>query len=193
MNKCPVCKTGKMKLSGCYTYCYSCSYSHFIMTNDYLDASAMFLGQLVSNAYFSDRKALGKFMLELIEQHLPMLEQHLRSIATGQANFLAGIMTTVEDHAINLQIGPDKFNVEEAEDGLKCQCGATEFTMVTPGHLVCECSAQFKYNEDKGIFLPTFQCGVCNNITFDSIDSVLIECRECKAAHRYVNGESVLL
>lgn len=186
--KCLNCKTGKLEVSGSHKYCDKCNHVEFVLTSDYVDACVVVLSELVSNTKFEDRKALGRTLLQHISDHLPMLERVLGTMIQGRAEFMASMMETVEDQAINLVLGGETLNEEEAEKTLTCRCGCEKFVINGPFELSCEdCGAPFFYNEDRGIYLPLFKCD-CGSIRV-AIDGSLGTCKECNAGYLYNKRE----
>lgn len=188
MIRCPMCVTGLLTKSGCHIYCDKCSYTSFEMTQDYIHQASCLLAELVSNTKYPTRHELGRSILANIEMHLPKLDLFFSNIVVGRTEFLAKIMESVEDLAINLQIGADIVNEVTAEKQLRCTCGAEDFKMLTVGSLACKCGAYFKINVATGMYVPVFQCS-CGCIRHSIIDALLVECDDCGLAFLHNSEE----
>lgn len=184
MKKCPSCIVGNLIQTGAHVDCDKCEYSAFVMTEYYIDSCAVVIGELVSNIKFNDNNALRRIVLAHTRRHLPMFDAYLDSLESGETQFMASFMMKVKDNAINLQIGPEMLNEEQAVQALKCSCGAADFSIISPFKLKCKCGATFKYSEVMGRYMPDFICYKCENFSFNDIDKILFECADCKVAYR---------
>lgn len=178
--KCFVCKTGNMTLSGSHLYCDSCSFTRFVVTNDYIDACVVVLADLVSNTQFNNRKDVANALFEHIEKHLPMLDQYLNTVTNGQKNLGGILFSAVEAQAINLKIGTEHINPVEVAKKLVCACGDNRFHSPNKvSEVVCtSCNAPYDYKEDTGMFEPRFLCK-CGYTSWYDEDDHLILCKQC--------------
>lgn len=184
MDRCPTCIKGKLVKSGSHLFCDTCTYSQFVITQEYLDASVDMLAVLVSNTKFPTVKDVARTILHHIELHLPKLDDHLTNIISGKAEYISGLIDNVEQQAINLQIGKDVLNGQDAEQQLRCQCGSEDFHMVSAGKLLCKaCGAGYEYNEPSGLYLPIFLCE-CGCAAYEKEDdSNMVTCHGCGAIY----------
>jgi hypothetical protein len=186
--KCPICAAAT-KQSGAHIYCIQCDYIEFTVTSDYLEASKAFIGALVSNTVYPTAQQYGSSVYGLIEQHLPMLESYFNRVVNRQQELFQKFAEDVIPHAVNLQIGPEKHNLEELPQDLVCSCGCTEFTFskLGIGKILCNnCMAEFQFKVNNNRFMPTFACSVCGCNSKEEIDEVLSQCSNCKSA--YIDG-----
>lgn len=183
--RCPVCVKGKITLSGSHKYCDNCDYSVFVVTQGYLDSCVILLSDLTSNTKFPSKSAFAETVFYHIEHHLPMLNRYLETIMGGRQAFGATMLLAVETQAINLQIGEELLNAEDAVRQLRCQCGADDFHVQSPSRLVCKtCNALYIYEEAEGIYKPDFlcKCGFAAYNTDDD-DSPLVQCKQCNKVY----------
>jgi hypothetical protein len=190
MKKCPVCNVGKLVTSGAHVYCDNCSFSHFNMTDDYIESCAAVLSSLVSNTKFKTYDDFRLVSVQHIQTHVPVLYEYITMTLSGQESFITSILDTVKTQAINLQIDSYVHGPEESGRDLVCQCGAgDQFNMVKVGELVCmSCDAKYIYSEETGDYYPEFLCG-CGYASYEVYDDFLCRCKECKTvyAHDTVN------
>lgn len=176
MNKCPVCKTGNLVKSGAHLYCDKCSFSQFVLTDDYMNACINLLAELVSNTKFPGPKEFGSALMYYIAMHLPQLDDWLATVVSGKNELLEQIYDSVVAAAINLQIGEETFNEQEARESLRCQCGCDDFELVKVGELHCRgCNAKYVYNHEEGIYEPYFLCE-CGQAAYTTLDDYLCQC-----------------
>ncbi|MNU34873.1 hypothetical protein D3C71_234590 [compost metagenome] len=186
--KCPVC-SAPLKQSGTHLFCTRCNYIEFTVTADYMEAAKAFIGALVSNTVYPTAQHYGASVYALIEQHLPMLHSYFGRVVNGQQELFEKLAQEVIPHAINLQIGPDKHNIEELPQDLVCSCGCTEFTFskLGIGKLNCNnCDAGFQFKITENRFMPDFTCSVCGCNSKEELDEILSQCSNCKSA--YMDG-----
>ena len=189
MNKCPVCKTGNLVKSGAHLYCDKCSFSQFVLTDDYLQACIHLLAELVSNTKFPGPKEFGSALMYHIAMHLPRLDDWLATIVSGKTELLEQIYNGVIAAAINLQIGEEAFNEQEARESLRCQCGCYDFELVKVGELYCRgCKAKYVYNHEEGIYEPYFLCE-CGQATYEVLDTRSGLC-QCVCGALYIHDET---
>jgi hypothetical protein len=129
-------------------------------------------------------------MLDHIAMHLPQLDLYLTSVVNGQEELGSAIMMAAEAQAINLQIGQDILNPDEAEQSLRCQCGFEGgFRMVKVNELLCDsCGAEYNYNETSGLYEPVFLCA-CGWAAYEEEDKHIVGCSNCGTPYmRTING-----
>lgn len=159
-NRCPLCEKGQLTRSGAHDYCSDCVYTGFNITEDYKHACNNVLATLCSNTKFGSQSDYEGLLERHMFMHMPRYYNWLESVTTGRMRMLSKIAEEVKQSAINLQIGHDINNPEEAANDLVCQCGSNAFkTYLLPSRLVCEsCDALYVYNENEGIYMPEFLC-----------------------------------
>lgn len=185
MTKCALCKTGKVTSSGSHDFCDNCGYSAFKVTDDYIHVCSNLLATLCSNTKFVMKEDYEAILERYIYMHLPRLYNWLETIATGRQRALADIAEVVQQSAVNLQIGHDINNPQEAANDLACQCGSDDFAIQTAAMIVCmNCTAVYKYDKDRGIYYPEFLCS-CKWASYEEIDSRsgLVACNNCSKAY----------
>lgn len=187
--KCYVCKTGHMSKSGSHLYCDKCNFSRFIVTNEYIDSCVVVLADLVSNTKYATKQDLARSVFVHIASHLPMLDQYLSTVVNGQEALGGVLFPAIEAQAVNLQIGTDILNPEEAVKSLRCQCGSESFNMHSPSKVVCaKCTATYRYQESSGKFMPEFLCQ-CGCAAYTEEDKFIVTCSGCdKPYMKTING-----
>ena len=186
MNKCPVCITGSMVLSGAHKFCSNCGFVKFEVNDDYIEASAKFLASLVSNTRFYRPDAYYNILEEHVEKHLPQLQAWLSSIANGHSELMQRIADTAKSHAINLVIDEEVHGYEEESNDIVCPCGKDEFQFTSVGRLVAKCcQTNYRFDTESNQYEPEFICD-CSSLQYDFVDeSNLVICSACQDRYVY--------
>jgi hypothetical protein len=184
--KCYVCKSGNLVASGCHEYCDNCSFSRFIVTENYIDSCVALLGELVSNTRFDNEVALSKFVFHQIKDHLPKLHSFMEDVADS-SSFVYMLMDGIKSQSINLQIDSSMINAKE-DDSFKCSCGSESAQQLSAHEIVCtQCGCKYFYSEENGRYEPEFICE-CGCTSYEQEDgSALANCTQCYTL--YVHDE----